>query len=90
MAAFIPRSLWTLVALGALVVFGTTGYMVLEEQGFADSLYMTVITLTAVGYQEVWPLTPQDAASRYSSCWEASAGSDSGSLSSPHSSSSWT
>ena len=32
MAAFNLRVLWTLVALGVLIVFGTTGHMVLEEQ----------------------------------------------------------
>jgi len=41
-----------------LVVLGTAGYMVVERWSFADALYMTVITLTAVGYSEVNPLTP--------------------------------
>ena len=59
MAAFTPRFVWTLAALGVLIVFGTAGYMLLEEQGFADSLFMTVITLSAVGYREVWELTPE-------------------------------
>ncbi len=40
-----------------LVVGGTVGYMVVEGWGAFDSLYMTVITLTSVGYLEVHPLT---------------------------------
>jgi voltage-gated potassium channel len=41
-----------------LVVIGTAGYMLIEGQSFGDSLYMAAITLTAVGYEEVWELTP--------------------------------
>ncbi len=40
----------------ALVCLGTIGFMVLERWNFIDSLYMTVITLTTVGYGEVHPL----------------------------------
>jgi voltage-gated potassium channel len=57
MAAFFSRFLWTLALLLALIVGGTVGYVFLEGQGLGDALYMTVITLTAVGYAEVWPLT---------------------------------
>ncbi len=42
----------TLVLLG----FGIVGFMVIEEYGFVDALYMTVITLSTVGFQEVKPL----------------------------------
>jgi voltage-gated potassium channel len=40
------------------LVYGTTGYMVLEGFGFVDALYMTVTTLTTVGFGEVKPLGP--------------------------------
>jgi len=47
-----------LLLMGVIVFFGTTGYMVIEGWNFMDSLYMTVITLTTVGYQEVKDLSP--------------------------------
>jgi len=56
MAIITARLIWSLITLVGLVVFGTIGYVLIEGQPFGDSLYMTVITLTAVGYQEVWEL----------------------------------
>ncbi len=44
------------VLVAFALVYGTTGYMVLEGFGFVDSLYMTVTTLTTVGFGEVHPL----------------------------------
>jgi voltage-gated potassium channel len=42
-----------------VILFGTTGYIVIEEWGFWDSFYMTVITLTTVGYREIHELSLQ-------------------------------
>jgi voltage-gated potassium channel len=42
-----------LLALGIITVAGVLGYMVFEGWSFIDALYMTVITLTTVGYREV-------------------------------------
>lgn len=36
----------------ALTAFGTIGYMILGDAAFIDALYMTVITIAAVGYSE--------------------------------------
>jgi len=36
-----------------IIMFGVTGYMTIEDWGVLDSLYMTVTTLTTVGYGEV-------------------------------------
>ncbi|RJQ47406.1 MAG: potassium channel protein [Nitrospiraceae bacterium] len=40
-----------------VISFGTSGYMIVEKWNFFDSLYMTIITLTTVGYMEVHDLT---------------------------------
>lgn len=43
----------------ALVIVGTAGYYFLDDRySLVDALYMTVITLTTVGYGEVHPLSP--------------------------------
>jgi voltage-gated potassium channel len=40
----------------AAVLYGTLGYIILFGWAFIDALYMTVITLTTVGYREVLPI----------------------------------
>lgn len=40
-----------------LLVSGTIGYMLIEDWGWHDAFFMTVITLSTVGYGEVRPLT---------------------------------
>jgi voltage-gated potassium channel len=45
----------TLLVAVALA-YGVAGYMVLEGWSFLDALYMTVTTLTTVGFREVRPL----------------------------------
>ncbi len=47
------------VGLGALAALaaGTVGSMVLDGAGLLDALYMTVITVTTIGYGEVFPLS---------------------------------
>lgn len=37
---------------------GTLGYMLIEGQDAFDALYMTAITVTTVGYREMFPLSP--------------------------------
>jgi voltage-gated potassium channel len=45
-----------LILLAGLILFGTIGYVIIEGFSFFDSLYMTVITVASVGFQEVHPL----------------------------------
>jgi len=47
---------WVVAALALLVAIGTSGYMALERWSFTDALYMTIITISTVGYREVRPL----------------------------------
>jgi voltage-gated potassium channel len=52
------KKLMLTVGLIILIVsFGIVGYMTLEGWSFFDSLYMTIITLTTVGYREVHDLS---------------------------------
>lgn len=39
------------------VSFGVAGYMIIEGYNFFDALYMAVITIATIGYQEIRPLT---------------------------------
>ncbi|MGZ5350766.1 MAG: potassium channel family protein [Actinomycetota bacterium] len=50
------RLRWVIAALIAVVAFGVVGYMVLEGWSVLDALYMTVLTLTTVGFREIRPL----------------------------------
>ncbi len=45
------------VALIGILALGTIGYMVIQGWDFLDSLYMTVTTLSTVGFEEIHPLS---------------------------------
>lgn len=47
-----------LALLLALVAVGTVGYMIIEGWRPLDALYMTIITLTTIGFGETRPLGP--------------------------------
>ncbi|MBI5100171.1 MAG: potassium channel protein [Nitrospirae bacterium] len=51
------RILFLVILISGVILFGTIGYSVVEGWNLFDSLYMTVITLTTVGYQEVHGLS---------------------------------
>ena len=50
----LTRGVFTLVVV---VAVGIVGYKVIEGRSLLDAAYMTIITLTTVGYQEVHPLS---------------------------------
>jgi voltage-gated potassium channel len=47
----------TAAAAILVLLIGTVGYMALEGWGVLDALYMTSITVTTIGYEEVFPLS---------------------------------
>ncbi|MCS6884710.1 MAG: NAD-binding protein [Acidobacteriota bacterium] len=51
-----------LLKVGAVVLFisvvGVSGYVVIEDWPLLDAIYMTVITLSTIGYGETHPLSP--------------------------------
>ncbi len=46
-----------LLMLAGIICIGTAGYMTIEKWDLLQSLYMTVITITTVGFHEVSPLS---------------------------------
>jgi voltage-gated potassium channel len=53
----IRRLLLGICVLVFIVAIGVTGYIVIEGWTFIDALYMTIITITTVGFAEVHPLS---------------------------------
>ena len=51
------RFIGTALFFAVIILAGTVGYVLIEGWSWTDSMYMTVITLTAVGYEEVHPLS---------------------------------
>ena len=51
------RVLWGGLALIVIVTIGVVGYVTIEGWDLLDSLYMTIIAITTVGFTEVRPLT---------------------------------
>src|SRR5208337_1373121 len=50
------RRITVIVILSILLTgFGTAGYMLLQNYSFIEALYMTIITLSTVGFTEVHP-----------------------------------
>jgi voltage-gated potassium channel len=53
-----PRLARAALMLAAVFVVGTLGYRLIEGAPWWDAFFMTVITLTTVGYDELVPLSP--------------------------------
>ena len=54
----LPRNLISAAVLVVMLpLVGTAGYIAIEGWGFLDALYMTIITLTTIGFREVQPLS---------------------------------
>ncbi len=51
------RLLQPFIVLHVIILTGIVGYMVIENASFVDSLFMTTISITTVGYGEVVPLS---------------------------------
>jgi voltage-gated potassium channel len=51
------RLLFAIYAFIIIVAIGVIGYMVIEGWSFLDSIYMTITTITTVGFKEVHPLS---------------------------------
>ncbi len=49
-----------LVLLASIMTIGIVGYMMLSNYSFIDALYMTVITVTTVGFGELTPFSPEE------------------------------
>jgi voltage-gated potassium channel len=58
----VSRMLKVLLCVVLLVVSGTVGYCIIEDWSVADSFYMTLITISTVGYGETNPLSPEGRA----------------------------
>lgn len=43
--------------LGSVIVIGTLGFIIIEDASLADAFYMTLITISTVGFEEVIPLS---------------------------------
>jgi voltage-gated potassium channel len=51
------RLIYPIVAIFLVIAYGTVGYVLIEGWNFFDALYMTITTITTVGYEEVHKLS---------------------------------
>ncbi|MCF7796381.1 MAG: potassium channel protein [Lentisphaeria bacterium] len=54
---FDGRLTGSLILFALLILLGTAGYVVFDGVDWFDALYMTLITITTVGFQEEWTLS---------------------------------
>jgi len=54
---FSRRALMVAALLGIIILAGTIGFVVIERYPWFDAFYMTLTTITTIGYQELRPLS---------------------------------
>jgi len=59
MGEVVRRIKWVALAIGLTLAAGTLGFVLIEDYPPFDALYMSVITITTVGYSEILPLSRQ-------------------------------
>ncbi|MDV7187220.1 potassium channel protein [Lutibacter sp. TH_r2] len=61
MTTYLPRKIYRAIGLFiSVITIGVIGYMLLSDENFINSLYMTIITMTTVGFGEVHPLNQHE------------------------------
>jgi voltage-gated potassium channel len=53
----IKKLILSIVVILFILIAGTVGYEYIEGASFLNAFYMTVITITTVGFNEVFPLS---------------------------------
>ncbi len=48
-----------ILVLFVIIITGTSGFMLIEGWNIADALYMTIITITTTGFEEVHQLSTE-------------------------------
>ena len=56
-ARYLKRFNYSLLAIGFVILLGIIGFIVLESYSFSEAFYMTIITISTVGYGEVRELS---------------------------------
>jgi voltage-gated potassium channel len=51
-----PNLVRAAIVIAVLPMVGTAGYILIEGWSFSDALYMTIMTVTTIGFREVQPL----------------------------------
>jgi voltage-gated potassium channel len=51
------KILTAIIILASIIVLGVTGYMIIEGDDFLNALYMTIITISTVGFGEIHKLS---------------------------------
>jgi voltage-gated potassium channel len=48
---------YSILLLTGIIAFGTFGYSIFEDMPLFDAFYMTIISISTVGFSEIRPLT---------------------------------